>query len=71
MEHIYRVDHQRLIKCTVDYKPVGRSVGRPCNGRDGCSVDGTGYKPTPVSYTHLDVYKRQLLYRRPTLAAFI
>ena len=30
MEHVYRTDHQRLVKCVVDYKLVGRrSVGRP------------------------------------------
>ena len=30
MEHVYRMDNQRLAKCGVDYKPVGRrSVGRP------------------------------------------
>ena len=29
MEHVYRMDYQRLVKRAVDYKPVGRSVGRP------------------------------------------
>ena len=29
MEHVYRMDYQRLVKRAVDYKPVGRrSVGR-------------------------------------------
>ena len=33
MEHVHKMEYQRLVKRAVDYKPVGRravGMGRPC-----------------------------------------
>ena len=44
-------------KAKVDYKKV---LNRLKDKPDGKYINVTAITPTPVSYTHLDVYKRQI-----------
>ena len=44
--------------------PIGQLLTMPFSGR---AVTRFGAKPVPVSYTHLDVYKRQGYFLLPIL----
>ena len=56
------VNGSTMVFSTHSFSPFGIAGFRPIVGEDianGAYGDGSTPTPTPVSYTHLDVYKRQ------------